>query len=170
MSEVISYAALSYAIAALGSSGGGSSGGPGGTVSVKVVDTITLPSGEKAKVVNLGNDTEVLLQFSIPQGLDGNQWYISENPPGTSVSNSKDGDLILYSNGDIYKVQDGNPVNQNINIIGKEGFSPTIVEKVNTDTEYILTITNKDGSFDTPNLKGFDPSDIIIIDGGELNN
>lgn len=37
---------------------------------------------------------------------------------------------------------------------GKDGFSPTIKEKTSTETEYILTITNADGSYDTPNLMG----------------
>ena len=37
---------------------------------------------------------------------------------------------------------------------GKDGFSPTITEKTSTATEYILTITNADGSYDTPNLMG----------------
>lgn len=168
MGEAISYAALTYALAAL--SGSSQSGeGSGGTVSIKVADTITLPSGEKAKVVNLGNDTEVLLQFSIPQGLDGNQWHISNDSPGTLVSNAKNEDLILYSTGDIYKVIDGMPVFQNINVVGEDGFTPTIIEKINTDDEYVLTITNKNGSFDTPNLKGFNLDDLIIIDGGELD-
>ena len=36
---------------------------------------------------------------------------------------------------------------------GEDGFSPTIIQKRNTDTEYVLTVTNKEGSFDTPNLK-----------------
>lgn len=47
---------------------------------------------------------------------------------------------------------------------GKEGFSPVITEKINTSTEYILTITNQTGNFDTPNLK----PDItnLDIDGG----
>lgn len=168
MSEVISYTALNYALAALGSSGG-SSGGSSSTVSVKVAETITLPSGEKAKVVNLGNDTEVLLQFSIPQGLEGDKWYLSQESPGSLISDAKDGDLILYSNGDIYKIIDGSPIFQNINIIGEEGFSPTIVEKINTDDEYVLTITDKNGSYDTPNLKGFGATeigDIVILDCG----
>ena len=42
--------------------------------------------------------------------------------------------------------QDGAP--------GADGFSPTIVVKTSTSTEYILTITDKNGSYDTPNLKG----------------
>lgn len=33
-----------------------------------------------------------------------------------------------------------------------DGFSPTITVKEDTSTSYILTITTKDGSFDTPNL------------------
>lgn len=37
---------------------------------------------------------------------------------------------------------------------GSDGFSPTITVKTSTDAAYILTITTKDGSFDTPNLKG----------------
>lgn len=37
---------------------------------------------------------------------------------------------------------------------GTDGYSPTIVVKSSTSTEYILTITDKNGSYDTPNLKG----------------
>jgi hypothetical protein len=37
---------------------------------------------------------------------------------------------------------------------GVDGFTPYITVKTSTDTEYILTITNKDGAFDTPNLMG----------------
>lgn len=39
---------------------------------------------------------------------------------------------------------------------GADGFSPTITEKINDGDTYILEITNKDGNFDTPNLKGKD--------------
>jgi hypothetical protein len=35
---------------------------------------------------------------------------------------------------------------------GKDGFSPTITVHKDTSTEYILKITNKDGSYLTPNL------------------
>lgn len=51
---------------------------------------------------------------------------------------------------------------------GEAGFSPIVTEKVNTDTEYILTITNENGSFDTSNLKGEFPQDGLVIDGGEI--
>ena len=37
---------------------------------------------------------------------------------------------------------------------GEPGFSPTIDVKEDTDDTYILTITDVEGSYDTPNLKG----------------
>lgn len=37
---------------------------------------------------------------------------------------------------------------------GQDGFSPEITVKTDTATEYVLTITTKSGSFDTPNLRG----------------
>ena len=38
--------------------------------------------------------------------------------------------------------------------VGPEGFSPSISIKTNTDKEYVLTVVNKEGNFDTPNLYG----------------
>ena len=46
---------------------------------------------------------------------------------------------------------------------GEDGFSPSINVKTSTDDEYVLTITNKTGSFDTPNLKGDNGEDGISI-------
>lgn len=37
---------------------------------------------------------------------------------------------------------------------GTDGVSPTITVKTSTDDTYILSITDKEGSYDTPNLKG----------------
>lgn len=37
---------------------------------------------------------------------------------------------------------------------GEQGFSPLISVKTQTASEYILTVQNEDGSFDTPNLRG----------------
>lgn len=39
---------------------------------------------------------------------------------------------------------------------GADGISSEIAVKTNTDTEYVLTVKDKNGSFDTPNLKGKD--------------
>jgi len=50
---------------------------------------------------------------------------------------------------------------------GLDGVSPTVNVKKNTDTEYILTVTDKNGSFDTPNLKGKDGT--IEGDEGLIN-
>ena len=38
--------------------------------------------------------------------------------------------------------------------VGPEGFSPSISVNTNTSAAYILTVTNKEGSFNTPNLYG----------------
>jgi len=37
---------------------------------------------------------------------------------------------------------------------GDDGFSPTIEVKESTPDRYVLTITDDEGSYDTPNLKG----------------
>ena len=37
---------------------------------------------------------------------------------------------------------------------GSDGYSPTITVKTSTSDSYVLTITDKNGSYDTPNLKG----------------
>lgn len=68
MNTGVSYSALAYALAALGNDSGGGGGGTGGTVSVKVDSTITGLPGTNAQVVNIGNEQEVLLQFTIPAG------------------------------------------------------------------------------------------------------
>lgn len=38
--------------------------------------------------------------------------------------------------------------------VGPEGFSPSISVKTDTDKAYVLTVVNKEGIFDTPNLYG----------------
>ena len=56
---------------------------------------------------------------------------------------------------------DGNKQTKEITVLdgtngtnGTDGFSPEVTVKASTDSTYILTITTKDGSYDTPNLKG----------------
>lgn len=53
---------------------------------------------------------------------------------------------------------DGNKQTKSYTVLdgtnGTDGFSPEITVKTSTDSTYILTITTKDGSYDTPNLKG----------------
>jgi uncharacterized protein YjaZ len=44
---------------------------------------------------------------------------------------------------------------------GEDGYSPTITEAVNTDTEYRLEVTTKDGTFTTPNLKAKEQKEYI---------
>lgn len=72
--------------------------------------------------------------------MAGSQWFISNDAPGTSVEGAVNGDFILYSSGDVYTVQNGTPVATGINIVGEQGYSPSISVKVDTDTEYVLTV------------------------------
>lgn len=115
--EAISNIALLYSMAAL-SGEGGSGGGSGGTVSVKVHATYTIESTEEARVENVGTEKDVQLDFYIPRGLDGksSQWYISDGKPRSAVEGSTDGDLILYTTGDVYKVINGAPVDQHLSL------------------------------------------------------
>lgn len=115
--EAISNIALLYSMAAL-SGEGGSGGGSGGTVSVKVHATYTIESTEEARVENAGTEKDVQLDFYIPRGLDGksSQWYISDGKPRSAVEGSTDGDLILYTTGDVYKVINGVPVDQHLSL------------------------------------------------------
>lgn len=115
--EAISNIALLYSMAAL-SGEGGSGGGSGGTVSVKVHATYTVESTEEARVENVGTEKEVQLDFYIPRGLDGksSQWYISDGKPRSAVEGSTNGDLILYTTGDVYKVINGVPVDQHLSL------------------------------------------------------
>lgn len=123
--EAISNIALLYSMAAL-SSEGGSGGGSGGTVSVKVHATYTIESTEEARVENVGTEKDVQLDFYIPRGLDGksSQWYISDGKPRSAVEGSTDGDLILYTTGDVYKVINGVPVDQHLSLNVGQSDSP----------------------------------------------
>lgn len=119
-SDAVSYIALQYAMASLSAGEGGGGGSTRGTVKVQVAETITGQPRTQADVVNLGTEQEVLLQFTIPQGISGSQWYISDLEKGSPVEGAVNGDMILYTSGDIYKVVDGVPVDQGLNIGQKE--------------------------------------------------
>lgn len=49
---------------------------------------------------------------------------------------------------------------------GTDGVSPTVEVKESTDSSYVLTVTDKNGSYDTPNLKGDGalPSNVAYLD------
>lgn len=123
--EAISNIALLYSMAAL-SGEGGPGGGSGGTVSVKVHATYTIESTEEARVENVGTEKDVQLDFYIPRGLEGksSQWYISDGKPRSAVEGSTDGDLILYTTGDVYKVINGVPVDQYLSLNVGQSDSP----------------------------------------------
>ena len=62
---------------------------------------------------------------------------------------------------------------------GTDGVSPNISVKVNNATQYILTVTDAENSFDTPNLKGqngadgqdgVDGTSVLVIEATDENN
>ncbi len=62
---------------------------------------------------------------------------------------------------------------------GTDGVSPNISVKVNNATQYILTVTDAEDSFDTPNLKGqngadgqdgVDGTSVLVIEATDENN
>lgn len=117
--EALTNIALLYSMAAIGG-GGGDTPTPRGSVSVTVGTVYTVGPNEQAKVINIGDEQNVILDFYIPQGIAGqaSQWYISDAIPGTLVEGAVDGDLILYTTGGVYKVIDGKPVDQKLTIGG----------------------------------------------------
>lgn len=105
------------------------------SISVEMIGT-----DENPRVDNLGDKSNAKLKFYIPKGTSIEDLKIDEF--GDLIATLSDGQTIDCGNA---KGDKGD--------IGDDGFSPTITEKINTDTEYILKVTNKEGSFETPNLK-----------------
>lgn len=80
-------------------------GGGGGTVSVEVGTTTTTEPGSQAKVTNSGDNSHVVLDFSIPKGEKGDAGI--QGPPGPAADLSQyikktdifDGNMIKLPNG-----------------------------------------------------------------------
>lgn len=74
----------------------------------------------------------------------------------TPVDARRDGDALYLIMSDGSEVYCGDV----LTVKGEDGVSPTITVKTNTPNEYVLHVTTKDSSFDTPNLKGSGASDL----------
>lgn len=82
-----------------------------------------------------------------PQGFPGTNGY------SPIVNITKTSGITTISIQDVNGIH-SSTVNDGIDgVNGEDGFSPTITVKTDTETEYVLTITTKTGSFDTPNLR-----------------
>lgn len=109
-----------------------------------------------------GTETEWLQSL---HGFDGitpvinptnKHWMIGETDTGV-VAEGKDGiQGIKGDKGDPFTYEDF--TSEQLKLLN--GYSPTIEVNTDTDTEYILTITDKNGSYDTPNLKSLSSIDI----------
>lgn len=108
------------------------------SISVEMIGT-----NENPRVDNLGDKSNAKLKFYIPKGTSIENLAIDEF--GDLIATLSDGQIIDCGSTKGKKGDKGD--------VGDDGFSPTITEKINTDAEYILEVTNKEGSFETPNLK-----------------
>jgi hypothetical protein len=98
---------------------------------------------DNTEAVNNANEIAQTLEqklangdFVGPQGIQGIQGIQGETGP--------QGEQGIQGTQGIQGVQ------------GLPGVSPSVEVKANTGTAYVLTVTDADGSFDTPNLKGAD--------------
>lgn len=74
--------------------------------------------------------------------------YFQDNPTQLKAN------MHIFCNGQLQTYTNSQWSDATPAISGPEGFSPTIDTNTDTETEYTLKITNKDGTFITPNLKG----------------
>lgn len=124
-----------------------------------------------ATVTKTGNTTTVSITdkngtstSKIVDGIDGSDGkdgyspvvQVSEINNGYNISIT---DLNGEKTFEIYNGTDG--LNGSDGSNGIDGYSPTIVEKTNEPGNYVLTITDKNNSFDTPNLRTYLEHEII---------
>lgn len=110
----------------------------------------SVTSGDTASATITGESPNQVLNLVLPKGDKGDTGAQGEDGiPGTSGQD------------------------------GADGVSPNISVKVNNATQYILTITDADDSFDTPNLKGqngadgqdgVDGTSVLVIEATDENN
>lgn len=110
---------------------------------------------------NIVLDNGSSLQVAVnSEELRGPQGFPGTNGFSPIVNISKTGKITTLSIQDVNglhssTINDGIDGTNGIDgVDGQDGFSPTITVKTDTATEYVLTITTKTGSFDTPNLRG----------------
>lgn len=101
--------------------------------------------------------TEIMDDFVSSSVLAGDNVEVVVNQDKTlTVSAIIPKKISVFANDSKYQTEE-NVLNAIAGVsppTGTDGFSPTVVEKTNTDNEYILIVTDKSGSYNTPNLKG----------------
>ena len=177
----------------------GTPGQDGVSPTVNVGTTTTLPAGSQATVVNSGSESNVILDFSIPQGAKGDP-----GDPGAPGQDGTDGVSPTVTVGTTYTLPAGSyatveNVGTDTDLIlnfsiprGDEGdvsgclTAPLVVEelpetavpgtfyfvpKTYTDTtvtgdNITLTISDNAGRIDTLTIKGYlDESDMSVLSG-----
>ena len=128
--------------------------GEDGPSNVLTIGSVT--SGATASATITGESPNQVLNLVLPKGDKGDT--------GARGEDGQDGADGIQ----------GSPGKDGIN-----GVSPNVSVKVNNATQYILTITDAENSFDTPNLKGQNGSDgqngadgtsVSVIEATDENN
>lgn len=136
----------------------------GNTYEFPVKSAILTKVGEiKFQVVITGNDGSVIkydpFVMSVKDAIDADVEMPEDYPSWVDMANAKlaevDEAITKAETISNQLLQD----KENGVFDGEDGFSPTTTVKIDTDTEYVLTITYKDENgkiqtYDTPNLKG----------------
>lgn len=130
--------------------------GPIGPANVLTIGTVV--QGLEASATITGESPNQVLNLVLPQGADGDTATITVGSTNTlpagsnaTVVNSGTSSAAVL-NFSIPRGDTGAPGQTGAD--GVDGYSPSINVKTSTDEEYILTVTNKEGSYDTPNLIG----------------
>lgn len=87
--------------------------------------------------------------------IKGSSWITGGIFTGIVPIGAKENDYVLYRDTEwVYRVSGGRLVNTGISLKGEDGISPTIEVSEDTEDTYKLQITDANGTFETPNLKG----------------
>lgn len=130
--------------------------GPAGPANTLSIGTVV--QGLQAQATITGESPNQILNLVLPQGEDGQAASITvgetttlpSGQPASVVNAGTNTSAVLN-----FSIPRGDTGPQGTpGADGADGFSPNINVKTSTPDEYILTVTNSTGSYDTPNLKG----------------
>lgn len=123
------------------------------TVSVKVGNTTTLPAGQEANVSNSGDDQNIVLNFSIPQGEKGEKGDIGATGPQPSLVNN----LTSTSTTEALTACQGKVLNDKIaNLAGVK--IKTLTKTVTINKGFVNVATKRD--------LGISSTDNVLFIGG----
>ena len=113
-------------------------------VSVTVGTTTTLPAGSSATVTNSGTDTDPILNFGIPQGVDGQDGV----SPEVTITTITDGHTVTITDAD-------HPTGQSFNVMdGQDGAPGVGVPSGGTTGQVLKKVSGTDYDTEWANESG----------------